>query len=178
MGGNELTFGTGFTYSGTTFSITAVTGDVEIYVYGGHQVSWYANGSLHATNMSTGDKITLPSDPTDCAGSGGKKFVGWCTNGNYSHATTAPSFAKDGDNYTVATYYAVYATAGSGGSSTISKASSIAVGDEVVLVYETGKMELTSFSSSSTIYGIGSSYSTSPSGSYSFNVVTGSSAGT
>ena len=178
MGNNILTYGDDFTYNSSTntFSITTVTGDVTILAEAGRPVTWRANGNIHATNVAVNGKITLPANPEDCSES--KKFVGWCTNGNYSHATTAPSLAKDGDNYTVATYYAVYATAGSGGSSTISKASSIAVGDEVVLVYETGKMELSSFSSSSTIYGIGSSYSTSPSGSYSFNVVTGSSAGT
>lgn len=121
MGSTTLTYGTDFTYNSSTntFYIPSVTGDVEMYIYGGRPVTWMANGSEFTTNMSIGDKITLPAtNPSDCSGSGGKKFVGWCTNSSYSHATTAPTFAKTGDAYTVATYYAVYATAGSGGSGT------------------------------------------------------------
>ena len=117
MGGNTLTYNSGFTYNASTgaFSIASVTGDVEIYAFGGHQVTWYANGSLYTTNMSISDKITLPGNPADCSGTNGKKFVGWCTSSDYSHATTAPTFAKDEDEYSVATYYAVYATpAGNG----------------------------------------------------------------
>ena len=114
MGGNKLTYGTGFTYNANTgaFYIASVTGDVAILAYGGKQVSWYANGSLYTTNMSISDKITLPDDPADCAS--GKVFVGWCTESNYSNATTAPTFAKTGDTYSVATYYAVYATPAAG----------------------------------------------------------------
>jgi len=108
MGGNTLTYGSDFTYSGTTFSITSVTGDVEILAYGLHPVTWMANGSAHATNVAVDGKITLPANPEDCSES--KKFVGWCTTSDYSHATTAPTFAKAGDTYSVATYYAVYAT--------------------------------------------------------------------
>lgn len=117
MGSTTLTYGTDFTYNSSTntFYIPSVTGDVEMYIYGGRPVTWMANGSEFTTNMSIGDKITLPAtNPSDCSGTGGKKFVGWCTNSSYSHASTAPTFAKTGDAYTVATYYAVYATGTSG----------------------------------------------------------------
>ena len=132
MGSAMLTYGTDFTYNASTntFSIVSVTGDVTILAEAGRQVTWIANGSTHATNLAVDDKITLPStNPADCSGSGGKKFVGWCTNSSYSHATTAPTFAKTGDAYSVATYYAVYATAGSGGGSSATYEFSITASD-------------------------------------------------
>lgn len=147
MGGNKLTYGTGFTYSGTTFSITTVTGDLEIMAYGLHPVTWSADGSVHATNVAVDGKITLPANPSDCAS--GKKFVGWCTSSNYSNATTAPTFAKDEDEYSVATYYAVYATpAGSGAprrakqaSATYNKVTSGTITDgQYLIVYESGNV--------------------------------------
>ena len=60
------------------------------------------------------------------------------------------------------------------------KASSIAVGDVVVLVYESGttKMELNGISTTSTKYGIGASYSTTPAGKYELTVEAGSTSGT
>ena len=111
MGNTQLTYGTGFTYnsSNNTFSVASVTGDVQIVAYGLHPVTWRANGNVHATNVAVDGKITLPDAPGDCES--GKKFVGWCTSSSYEHATTAPTFAKTGDSYSVATYYAVYATA-------------------------------------------------------------------
>ena len=54
------------------------------------------------------------------------------------------------------------------------KASSIAVGDVVVLVYESGKKELSSISG----YGVGTSYSGTPAGLYELTVEAGSSSGT
>ncbi len=56
------------------------------------------------------------------------------------------------------------------------KASSIAVGDKVVLVSETAGMEMTSISTSSTKYGVGTAFSGSPAGTFAFDVVTGSEA--
>lgn len=118
MDGTALTYGSGFTYSGNTFTISSVTGDVEILAYGSRPVTWSANGSTHATNLAISDKLTLPADPADCSGAGGKKFVGWTASSSVS-GNTAPTFVKDGDDYSAATYYAVYATAsGSGGDPT------------------------------------------------------------
>ena len=141
MGGNTLTYGSGFTYNASTnqFAIAAVTGDVEIMVSAGHTVSWIANGTTHTTNIAGFDKITVPTTtPDDCAG--GKKFVGWCTNSSYENATTAPTFAKTGDTYSVANYYAVYATtSGTGGEATWNKvtdASTLAAGDVLVFACE------------------------------------------
>ena len=179
MGGSALTYGTGFTYNPGTgaFSIASVTGDVEIVVEGLHPVTWSANGSTHATNVAVDGKITLPADPEDCSET--MKFVGWCTASDYSNATTAPTFAKTGDTYSVATYYAVYATpaptsAPMRKTATPTKASSIAVGDEVILVCETNTVELSGFTTTGTIYGQGTSYTGTPAGTYSFSVVAGS----
>ena len=58
------------------------------------------------------------------------------------------------------------------------KASSIAVGDVVVLVYETGKKELEGISTTSTKYGIGVGYTTTPAGAYELTVEAGSTSGT
>ncbi|MBR4564588.1 MAG: M6 family metalloprotease domain-containing protein [Paludibacteraceae bacterium] len=127
MGDAELTYGADFTYnpSTNTFTITPVTGDVTILADAAHIITWIANGVTHATNIAADEKITLPSVPSDCSGTGGKKFVGWCTNSSYANATTAPTFAKTGDTYSVSTYYAVYASAGAGGGSGTSEVASV-----------------------------------------------------
>ncbi len=58
------------------------------------------------------------------------------------------------------------------------KATSIAAGDVVALVCETKKMELNGISTTSTKYGIGVAYSSTPAGAYELTVEEGSSAGT
>lgn len=116
MGGTTLTYGTGFTYNSSTnkFTINSVTGDVEILVAGGRTVTWRANGSVHATNVSTDGTITLPTSPANC--SSDRQFVGWCTNSSYESDATAPTYVKTGDAY-AANFYAVYANVSGGGSS-------------------------------------------------------------
>lgn len=117
MGGTSLTYGTDFTYnSGTnTFSIASVTGDVEIIMSAGRPVTWHDKGVTYATNIAAEGKITLPAAPANCSAS--RQFVGWCTNSTYKSADTPPTYAKTGDAYSVADYYAVYAdVSGSGGS--------------------------------------------------------------
>ena len=58
------------------------------------------------------------------------------------------------------------------------KATSIAAGDVVLLVCESKKMELSGISTTSTKYGTGVSYTTSPAGAYELTVEAGSSTGT
>lgn len=58
------------------------------------------------------------------------------------------------------------------------KATSIAAGDVVLLVCESKKMELSSISTTSTKYGIGVAYTTSPAGAYELTVEAGNSSGT
>ena len=116
MGGTKLTYGTDFTYNAGTnkFTITSVTGDVEIIVQGGQTVTWRADVSTHATNVSTDGTITLPTDPANC--SVDRQFVGWYTSSSYESDATPPTFVKTGDSY-AATFYAVYANVSGSGSS-------------------------------------------------------------
>lgn len=177
MGGNTLTYGTGFTYSGTTFSISSVTGDVEIYAYGGHTVTWSVQGITSTTTFADGASLVLPSNPSDCSGEGGKKFVGWTANSTVSGSAPADLFTTAGTKTVTAdiTYYAVYATAGTGGGSgTPTKATSIASGNKVIFVCETASKEMTSIGS----YGVGTEYTGTPTGTYAFDVEVGSSEGT
>ena len=58
------------------------------------------------------------------------------------------------------------------------KATSIAVGDQVVLACENALMEMTAISTTKTKYGIGTAYSGAPAGTMVFEVVTGASEGT
>lgn len=73
-------------------------------------VTWMANGSQFATTIASSGVLSLPtSTPSAC--SNGKVFVGWTATQNYESATTAPTFAKDGDIIEAdATFYAVFAT--------------------------------------------------------------------
>ena len=71
-------------------------------------VSFVAFGRPFATVQSTGTLVLPEEDPVAC--SDGRVFVGWCTQANYSSATTAPKFAKAGDAVAEgATFYAVFA---------------------------------------------------------------------
>jgi M6 family metalloprotease-like protein len=153
MGGSALTCGTGFTYNSSTkkFRIASVTGDVEILVEGLRPVTWMTSGSTYATNVAAGGKITLPDDPDDCSAT--KKFVGWCTSSNYSNATTAPTFAKTGDTYSVATYYAVYATPNSGSAPRRAAAVNDVMWSENWTGVENNKTPTSPSASGSTVYG-------------------------
>ena len=117
MGGKTLTYGTGFTYNGTTFSIASVTGDVSILAYGGKQTTWMSQGEIFATTLTSADKYVLPANnPVACQG---KVFVGWCATENYQSATTAPEFIKAGDSANKGNIlYAVFATDGGGSGTT------------------------------------------------------------
>lgn len=66
----------------------------------------------------------------------------------------------------------------SAATSSYEKATSIAVGDTVTLVYEAGKKELGGISTTSTKYGLSTSYTTLPAGVFALTVENGSSSGT
>lgn len=71
-------------------------------------VSFVAFGRPFATIQSTGTLVLPEEDPVAC--SDGRVFVGWCTQASYSSETTAPTFAKAGDQVAEgATFYAVFA---------------------------------------------------------------------
>lgn len=121
MGGTPLTYGADFTYNTGTgaFSIASVTGDVEILVEGKRTVTWNVAGVTNTTFFSEGAALVLPTKPADCSGSGGKKFVGWTANSTVTGSAPADLFSTAGTKTvtTNTTYYAVYATASSGGGS-------------------------------------------------------------
>ena len=71
-------------------------------------VQFVAYGRPYETVQSTGTLVLPETDPVAC--SDGRVFVGWCTQANYSSETTAPTFAKAGDQVAEgATFYAVFA---------------------------------------------------------------------
>ena len=187
MGGVELTYGSGFTYNASTntFYIASLTDDVVIMAEAHplRTITWAVNGATTTSTFADGAELVLPSAPDDCSGANGKKFVGWTANSSVSGSKPADLFTS-GSGITVTenkTYYAVYATASSGGGSgTPEKASSIAIGDEIILVAEGAsyKKEMTGFSTTSTIYGTVADYSSTPAGTYTFLVEAGSSTGT
>ena len=176
---NELVYGEGFTYNAGTneFRIEKVTDDVAIMAEGKAQVTltWMANGVQFAQTITAGSVVLPENEPEGCEG---KVFVGWTTEAVYEDASVAPAFVKTGDEASQTTFYAVFATQGEGGSETIEKASSVAVGDEVILVYESDKKELSGIGGGNTKYGEGVAYTTTPAGVYLLEVVAGSTNGT
>ncbi|MCQ2333251.1 MAG: M6 family metalloprotease domain-containing protein [Paludibacteraceae bacterium] len=71
-----------------------------------------ADETFTTTEVTEGNTLVLPTS-TPAACSNGKKFVGWTATYPYSHETTAPAFAQEGDEVTAAaTYYAVFAVQG------------------------------------------------------------------
>ena len=139
MGGVKLTYGIGFTYNESTneFHIEKVTDDVEIMVEGKatFQITWMANGSEFTTTTSAGSVVLPEGQPDACTE---KVFVGWCANATYESETEAPTFVKNGDAVSTATtFYAVFATPGTGGGAgnwtLVTDASSLKAGDKLVL---------------------------------------------
>ena len=99
-------------------------------------IVWMVGGTQYTTTQSTG-KVVLPSTaPSSC---GSKVFVGWCSQANYSSATTAPTFVQSGQSVSEgAVFYAVFADMeGEGGAETtwdlVTNASSLNAGDVLVM---------------------------------------------
>lgn len=174
MGSTDLVFGEGFTYDASTNKITIenVIDDVVIAPEGKvlFTITWKSKGENFTTTESAGTVVLPEGTPAAC--SDGRTFVGWCKTADYEDETTAPDFVQNGDAATSGDiFYAVFAnvTAAAAG---FEKATSIAVGDEVIFVCENAKKEMTSIGT----YGVGTAYSTKPAGTYSFIVEAGSAA--
>lgn len=146
MGGVELTYGSGFTYNASTgaFTIASLTDDVVIMAEAKQifTVTWSVNGSTTATNYIDGASLSMPATtPSDCQG--GKKFVGWTTSTSVTGDKPADLFTAAGTKTVTAnvTYYAVYATATTGGGSStwtlVTDASSLRSGDVLVIASNT-----------------------------------------
>ena len=144
-----------------------------------YNVTWSVNGVPGTPVQYTeGEALILPNTPSDCSET--QVFVGWTANSSISGEPEDLFTTASGNVNANATYYAVFATKSTttGGSSTPTKATSIAAGDKVVFVCEGASKELTEFSSTSTVYGIGTAYETTPAGTMVFDVEDGSSTGT
>ena len=137
------------------------------------------NGTVPQATMS-GNQYTEPVDfannvPSPAATCTDWTFAGWSTTAVMGTTTTEPTFVTSpyyptGDIM----LYAVYQKTEQGSSAaTWIKATSIDVGDVVVLVNENAKVEL----SGVTTYGTTSTYSSSPIGTYPLTVVQGSGTG-
>lgn len=100
-------------------------------------VYFSAYGQPFDTIECTG-KLVLPEEAPEAC-SDGRVFVGWCTQASYSSETTAPTFAKAGDDVEEgAHFYAVFANQdGEGSAETtwdlVSNASSLNSGDVLVM---------------------------------------------
>lgn len=160
-----------------TSTIKAIFAEIPSYT-----VTWDVAGTTYPETHHAGvalEGITAPTSE-DCDGL--KVFVGWTETPNYSSEDTAPAdlftdpTTKTTPDNNTTTYYAVFAEEDSG-SGEIVKATSIAVGDIVYLVYEEDLYELSGISTTSTKYGIGTHYSTIPAGLYPLEVVEGNDAG-
>ena len=140
-------------------------------------ITWSVQGTITTTTFKEQDPLVLPTNPADCSD---KVFVGWTESSSVTGDKPADLFTSaTGKVVTTAkTYYAVFATKTEGGGTTIEKASSIAVGDKVILVYETDSKELGGISSTSTKYGLGQDYTDTPTGVFPLDVVQGKTTGT
>ena len=140
-------------------------------------ITWSVQGTITTTTFKEQDPLVLPTNPADCSD---KVFVGWTESSSVTGDKPADLFTSaTGKVVTTAkTYYAVFATKTEGGGTTIEKATSIAVGDKVILVYETDSKELGGISSTSTKYGLGQDYTGTPTGVFPLDVVQGKTTGT
>ena len=140
-------------------------------------ITWSVQGTITTTTFKEQDPLVLPTNPADCSD---KVFVGWTESSSVTGDKPADLFTSaTGKVVTTAkTYYAVFATKSETGGTTIEKASSIAVGDKVILVYETDSKELGGISSTSTKYGLGEAYTGTPTGVFPLDVVQGKTTGT
>jgi M6 family metalloprotease-like protein len=180
MGSTDLVFGEGFTYDASTNKITIenVIDDVVIAPEGKvlFTITWKSKGTDFATTESAGTVVLPEGTPAACGD--GRTFVGWCKTADYEDETTAPEFVQNGDAATSGDiYYAVFANV-TEGEAGFEKASSVAVGDKVILVYESESKELSGIEGGSTKYGEGVAYTTTPAGAYLLEVVAGSTNGT
>ena len=162
------------TYEGKT-----ATYEITIAALPTYTIRFYNNGALIGTAQSVkqGQQPNVPATPSACED---YTFGGWLNDELAQDVTEKPSYVTSFTATKNQDYFAAYSyteEGEGGGETTIEKATSIAVGDEVILVYEKGKMELSGFTTSGTLYGQGTSYTTLPSGSYSFKVVAGSATG-
>ena len=121
-----------------------------------YSVNWVVNGndwtgSTHgspSTNANYDTKpATIPTAPTSSACDGSKVFVGW-TNNEYEHATSAPAilFTTQANAPAITdntTFYAVFATASSGGAATWTSTTLASLTGSDIFVISNGSYAMT-----------------------------------
>ena len=87
--------------------ITAIYIDEPVEPQDPFDVTWMVDGTEYIKTSSTG-KLVLPAEnPTPC---NDRVFIGWCSQADYSSATTAPTLAVAGDAVEEgAVFYAIFA---------------------------------------------------------------------
>ncbi len=165
---------------GNTRTFTMPDADVTVTVImtpkPTYAVTWSMDGD-ESTKVyyEEGQEIAFPTSATGCED---KTFMGWTAAAIANPQAEAPTYVTSATMGTSPiTYYAVYAEEDEGGSGEIAKATSISVGDVVYLVYEEDKYELDGISTTSTKYGIGTSYTSTPNKLYPLEVVNGNAEG-
>ena len=163
------------TYEGKT-----ATYEITISALPTYTIRFYNNGALVGTaqNVKQGQQPNVPATPSACED---YTFGGWLNAALTDDVTEKPSYVTNFTATKNQDYFAAYSyteEGEGGGEPTIEKASSIALGDQVILVYESGKKELSGIAGSSTKYGEGTDYSSTPTGAYLLEVVAGSEANT
>ena len=166
----------------TTYTITVTAKPT-------YAITWKVNGvsvSGGTTSVKEGAKVTeLPGTPTfSCDNT--KQFVGWTTTSIDGTTDDKPAVLfTEAENAPVVTeattYHAVFATVTGSGSAGWEQTTTVAVGDQVVIAQvddTNGNTELTSISTTSTKYGIGTVFTGSPAGTMVFTVQSGASEGT
>lgn len=99
--------------------IATVTTDITltaVWQPNTYTVTWSNNGATTSREYNHGETLEVPTAPASCDDV--KEFVGWTTHSGYYHATTAPDdifTTKTTPVTATATYYAVFATKGAGG---------------------------------------------------------------
>ena len=102
--------------AGATFTPTGDVTLTAVWQPNTYTVTWNYNGDTNEVTYNHGDALVVHTAPASCDGV--KEFVGWTTHSGYYHATTAPDdifTTKTTPVTATATYYAVFATPGAGG---------------------------------------------------------------
>lgn len=128
-GTNPATFDNIATENITACEIYVTYKDIQYYT-----INYMINGVNTDPQENVEEKTAL-TFPTAPATIGGKYFIGWVENEIDEPVAEEPSLVNTSEQTATAnkTYYAVYAAQGEGGAATYTKATSLAVGDKVVL---------------------------------------------
>ena len=141
-----------------------------------YEITLNRNGATEIVTCT--GTYTLPTASMEADACDGWAFAGWTTSSSVS-STTVPTYTTSVSGAT--TLYAVYShteAASAPIKKALGKATSISAGDQVVFVCEGASTEMTAISTTSTKYGVGTAYTTTPAETFVFDVVTGNSSGT